>query len=108
MCTFGRSYIANAHMQPGCTGEPGKAPAWYFSTSSAATMVPSLLAPSLTSMTPPDVGPVPREHLFAGHHDLDRPTRLARQSQRHRLDVDERLAAEPAADLSRDDADVGD
>ena len=52
--------MAKPHMQPGCTGEPGKAPAWYLSTISAATIVPSRLAPSLTSMTPPEVGPVAR------------------------------------------------
>ncbi len=52
--------MAKAHMQPGWIGEPGKAPAWYLSTRSAATMVPSRVAPSLTSMTPPEVGPVAR------------------------------------------------
>ena len=54
------SYIANAAMQPGPTGEPGKAPAWYFKTTSPATRRPSFLAPSFTSMTEPAAGPVPR------------------------------------------------
>src|SRR5271169_6346780 len=54
------SYIAKAHMQPGPTGDPGKAPAWYLSTASAAVSRPSFLAPSLTSMTAPAAGPVPR------------------------------------------------
>ena len=31
-------------MQPGWIGDPGKAPAWYFSTCCAATIVPSFLA----------------------------------------------------------------
>ena len=57
---FGRSYIAKPHMQPGWIGEPGKAPAWYFSTCFAATMVPSFLAPSFTSMVAPEVGPEAR------------------------------------------------
>ncbi len=48
------------HMQPGPIGEPGKAPAWYFRVCCAATMVPSRLAPSFTSMTAPEVGPVAR------------------------------------------------
>ena len=47
-------------MQPCCTGEPGKAPAWYFSTVWAAVIWPSFLAPSLTSTTAPEVGPVAR------------------------------------------------
>jgi len=57
---FGASYIASAHMQPGPTGEPGKAPAWYFRVISAAVNLPSFLAPSLTSTTEPAAGPVPR------------------------------------------------
>jgi hypothetical protein len=47
-------------MQAAPTGEPGKAPAWYFNSTSAAVIVPSFAAPSLTSMTPPEVGPVAR------------------------------------------------
>src|ERR1051325_10379952 len=57
---FGRSYTASPHMQPWFTGEPGKAPDWYFSTASAAVIWPSFLAPSLTSTTAPEVGPVAR------------------------------------------------
>ena len=48
------------------------------------------------------------EHLLAAHHHLDRTPGLFRQRQRHRLQIDQRLAAEPAADLGRDRADVGD
>ena len=58
--TFGMSYIAKPHMQPGWIGEPGKAPAWYFSTCFAATIVPSFLAPIFTSMVAPEVGPEAR------------------------------------------------
>src|SRR5581483_11018927 len=107
MLTLGRSYMAKAHMQPGPTGEPGKAPAWYLSSSSAATMRPSRLAPSLTSMTLPAAGPVPR-NTSSRLHDLDRAPRLLRQRQRHRLEIDQGLAAEAAADLGRHHADVGD
>ena len=35
------------HMQPGCTGEPGNAPAWNFRIALAAVMVPSLLGAEL-------------------------------------------------------------
>ena len=45
-------------MQPGCTGEPAKAPAWYFSSASAATMRPSFLAPIFTCTCAPEVGPL--------------------------------------------------
>src|ERR1700730_18827830 len=58
MVTFLRSYMATAVMQPGPTGEPAKAPAWYFSVASAAVIVPSFLAPILTSTVPPEVGPL--------------------------------------------------
>ncbi len=44
-------------MTPGCTGEPWKAPAWYFSSAKAATNLPSLVAPSLTRTVAPEVGP---------------------------------------------------
>ena len=47
-------------MQPGWIGEPGNAPAWYFSTACAATMVPSFLAPIFTSIAAPEVGPEAR------------------------------------------------
>ncbi len=48
------------------------------------------------------------EHLLAAHHDLDRPPRFFRQHVGDRLEIDDRLAAEAAADLGRDRADVGD
>ncbi len=60
------------------------------------------LAPIFTSMTAPEVGPVAAEHLLAAHHHLDRPAGLLRQRERHRLQIDQRLAAEAAADLGRD------
>src|SRR3982074_56785 len=44
-------------MTPGCTGEPWNAPAWYFSSAKAATHLPSFVAPSLTRIVAPDVGP---------------------------------------------------
>ena len=47
-------------MQPGCTGEPANAPAWYFSSASAATMRPSFLAPIFTRTCAPEVGPEER------------------------------------------------
>src|SRR5215813_4182019 len=40
------------------TGEPGKAPAWNLKMPSAAVILPSLVAPILTHIEPPDVGPV--------------------------------------------------
>ncbi len=49
--------MAKPHMQPGPIGEPGNAPAWYFSTCWAATMVPSFLAPIFTLIQAPEVGP---------------------------------------------------
>ncbi len=44
-------------MQPGPIGDPANAPAWYFSTCLAATMVPSFMAPIFTSIHAPEVGP---------------------------------------------------
>src|SRR5215470_14940340 len=55
--TFSMSYGAYAHMTPGCTGEPWKAPAWYLSSANAATNFPSFVAPILTRTLAPDVGP---------------------------------------------------
>ena len=48
------------------------------------------------------------EHLLARHHHLHRPARLLGQRERERLEVDDRLAAEAAADLGRRDADLAD
>ena len=45
-------------MQPGWTGEPWNAPAWYLSTASAAVIRPSRVAPILTQTLAPEVGPV--------------------------------------------------
>ena len=47
------------------------------------------------------------EYLLATHHELDRAPGLLRQRQRDRFQINERLAAEPAADLGRDRADIG-
>src|SRR6266853_1132332 len=44
-------------MVPGCTGEPWKAPAWYFSSAKAATNLPSRVAPIFTRTVAPEVGP---------------------------------------------------
>ena len=46
------------------------------------------------------------EHLIARHHHLHRAAGLLGQDQRHRLQIDDGLAAEAAADLGRDGADV--
>ncbi len=53
-------------------------------------------------------GPGGAEHLLAAHHHLDRPARFFRQHVGERFEIDDRLAAEPAADLGRDRADIGD
>ena len=47
-------------MQAGATGEPGKAPAWSAMSIVAPVIVPSFLAPILTVITPPEVGPLAR------------------------------------------------
>ncbi len=47
-------------MQPAPTDEPGNAPAWYFSVSSAAVRRPSFVAPRRTSITLAEVGPLAR------------------------------------------------
>ena len=62
----------------------------------------------------PDPGPDVRarrrtgrtQHFAAGHDHLDRTPCLLRQQQRHRLQIDGRLAAEPPTDLGRHDLDV--
>ena len=51
-------------------------------------------------------GPRGAEHLLAAHHHLDRAAGLAREDQRQRLEVDDGLAAEAAADLGGDRAHV--
>ncbi len=48
-------------MQAAPTGEPRKQPASKSSWQSAATIVPSLFAPSFTRIFEPEVGPVPRK-----------------------------------------------
>ena len=45
-------------MQAFNTGEPGNAPAWKRKVPSAAVMRPSRVAPSLTLIAAPEVGPV--------------------------------------------------
>ena len=65
--TFSMSYGAYAHITPGCTGEPGKAPAWYFSSAKPATNLPSFVAPILTRTLAPDVGP---EDLNTSSRDM--------------------------------------
>ena len=47
------------------------------------------------------------EHLFPAHHHLDRPAGFLGHRQGQRLEINEGLAAEPAADLGRDRANVG-
>ena len=46
-------------MEAAPTGDPGKAPASYISSARAAVRRPSLVAPILTFMYEPDVGPEP-------------------------------------------------
>ena len=48
------------------------------------------------------------EHLVAGHRDLHRAAGFLRQQRRDRLQIDDGLAAEPAADLGRGAAYVAD
>ncbi len=48
------------------------------------------------------------KHLFAAHHHLDRPAGFLRHRQGQGFEIDQRLAAEPAADLGRDRADLRD
>ena len=48
------------------------------------------------------------EHLVAAHHDLDRPPRFFGQQGGDRLEVDNGLAAEAAADLCRRHANIAD
>src|SRR6266508_3653689 len=59
-------------MQAFITGEPGKAPAWYLKTPSAATIVPSRLAPIFTVMAEPEVGDFHAEQLrgVRAHHEV--------------------------------------
>src|ERR1700755_1966528 len=56
--TFGMAYGAKPHISPFITGEVGKAPAWYFMSASAATILPSFVTPILIVIEAPDVGPV--------------------------------------------------
>ena len=54
-------------MTPGWTGEPWKAPAWYFSSANPATNLPSLVAPIFTFTVAPEVGP---EDLKTSSRDM--------------------------------------
>src|SRR5262249_7946198 len=55
---FGIALGEKMHIHPAPTGEPGKAPASYMSDASAATMLPSFLAPIFTLIWEAGVGPV--------------------------------------------------
>src|ERR1700722_1509621 len=55
---FGMSYGEYEHRQAFITGEPGNAPAWNLKIASAATILPSLVTPTLAHMDEPEVGPV--------------------------------------------------
>ena len=90
------------------TGEPGKAPAWNLKMPSAATILPSLVTPTLAHIDEPEVGPVP---LNTSSRVICRRTGrpdFARQHRRHRFQVGNGLAAEAAADFRRRDAQVAD
>src|SRR5579862_1436795 len=58
---LGISYGAIIVIAPAPTGDPGKAPASNAIQISAATSLPSLVAPILHRMVEPDVGPVARK-----------------------------------------------
>ena len=67
-------------MQPGWTGEPPNAPAWYLRTAWAAVMRPSFVTPIFTRTLPPEVGPEARKTsvrlmvILTGWHALrERP-----------------------------------
>ena len=53
-------------------------------------------------------GPSGAEDVLTAHLDLDRAAGFLRQHVGERFEVDDRLAAEAAADLGRDGSDVGD
>ena len=99
---FGMSYGAKAHRQPFITGEPGKAPAWNLKMPSAATILPSFVTPILTHIDEPEVGPVALNTSSRLIMQPDRQAGLLRQQRGDRLQVDDGLAAEAAADLGRD------
>ena len=71
-------------------------------------MVPSFLAPIFTSIVAPEVGPDARNTSSRVICHLHRAAALLRHRERQRLQVDQRLAAKPAADFRRCGADVGD
>ena len=76
---------------------------------SAAVILPSFVTPILTHIDEPEVGPDGLEHLVAAHHDLDRAAgHFCDSSGRDRFEIDDGLAAEPAADLGRGHAQVAD
>ena len=54
------SYAVTAVISAVPIGDPGKAPAWNLRSSFAPVILPSRVAPSLTSITAPEVGPVAR------------------------------------------------
>ena len=61
---------------PDATGEPGKAPASYIRSASAAVIRPSAAAPIFTRTREPEVGPVPMNTssrlmaIFTGRPDF--------------------------------------
>ena len=59
----------------------------------------------MTELDDPDVGPVARK-TSSRHHHFDGTTRLARQDQRQRFQVNNGLAAKAAADLGWDGANI--
>jgi hypothetical protein len=94
-------------MHPGCTGEPGKAPGLVFEHKIGGDDRAVALGPELDFDDAARGRSGRPEHLLAGHHNLDRPSRFLRQRQCDGFEIDQRLAAEPAADLGRHDSDTG-
>ncbi len=67
------------------SASPASAPACRQKVPCAATSLPSLVAPILTLLVEPEVGPEAWNTSLARHHHLHRPAGLLRQEQRQRL-----------------------
>ena len=107
MVTFLRSYRRKPPCSPVRTGEPAKAPAWIFERRLGGGDGAVLLGADLDLDCARPRSVRSPEHFLAGHHHLHRTAAFLRERQRHRLEIDQRLAAEAAADLRRGHADVG-
>ena len=91
---------------PAPTGEPGKAPASYAIQISAATSLPSLVAPILHRIVLPEVGPVARN---TSPRVITKRTGwpvFFDSNRAKRFEINHQLAAEAAADFGRHHLDV--